>query len=376
MVALLIIAVFQAILLVLLLVTKHPKTKADHWLGFYLGISAFTILLAYLEMWNRNNGYPFPWLINLSTPFILLIGPSLWIYIKSLTQQRFRFKPLYLLTAIPFAIIAFLLVLQSYTKPEAIKISLEETGELKQSFVFIFTVGLIACSNIGYTIWSLGLIARYKKKLKTFFAKTDEIDLFWIRFLLLSALVSYASISMLYAFDAMFNVFKYSHLQLIGFSIASAFVVAIGFVGLKQGNIFTSQLAKFDVESAINIGENTSPLTNSEEEFVNSLLNHMKENKPFTDPEIMLSKLSNDLGVTPEYLSGIINGRLNKNFFDFINHFRIQEFKSLCQDPKNRRLTLISLAYDSGFNSKATFNRVFKSVMGCTPSDYLKRVST
>jgi AraC-like DNA-binding protein len=101
----------------------------------------------------------------------------------------------------------------------------------------------------------------------------------------------------------------------------------------------------------------------------------MKAEKPHLDPDINLSLLSGKLKVSSEYLSSILNSRLNKSFFDFINHYRVDEFKRLCKDPGKKNLTLISLAYESGFNSKATFNRVFKREMNCTPSEYYSRVS-
>ena len=110
LVALLIIGIFQSALLVFLLLAKKPKSVSDYILSGYLLISAITILFAYLEIWTRTNGYAFPWLLNLSTPLILLIGPSLWIYVKSLTTQSFRFKPIYLLLALPFVVVLLLLI--------------------------------------------------------------------------------------------------------------------------------------------------------------------------------------------------------------------------------------------------------------------------
>jgi AraC-like DNA-binding protein len=375
LVALLIIGIFQSALLVFLLLAKKPKSVSDYILSGYLLISAITILFAYLEIWTRTNGYAFPWLLNLSTPLILLIGPSLWIYVKSLTTQSFRFKPIYLLLALPFVVVLLLLISANYIAPGDIKIEVDQTESFRGDFVFFFIMGLIALSNVGYTLWGLLLIRGYRKRLRTYFSKTEHIDLRWLRFLLISAMVSYASISVLYIVDTVLELMSYQELQLTGFGIASLFVLAVGFVGLKQGNIFTSVPKHFDMDKALNLTEKTLPITNQEEEFVHTLLRYMKDQKPHLNPELTISRLSQELDCTPDYLSGVINGRLNMNFFDFVNHHRIEEFKGLARDPKNKNLTLISLAYDSGFNSKATFNRVFKKEVGCTPSEYLGNIS-
>jgi AraC-like DNA-binding protein len=374
LIALLVIGIFQAVLLLVLLLVKKPKSTPDFILSSYLFISAITIFLAYLEIWNRSNDFPFPFLINLSTPLILLIGPNLWLYVKSLTDQRFRLKPIYSLLAIPFLLVLTLLIVKNYILPEEEKILAEQSESFREQFFFIFIMGLIALSNVAYTFWGLLLIGRYRKRIKTYFSKTDNIDLAWLRFLLVTALISYASISALYIIDSIVGLMSYHSLQLVGYSIAALFVLAIGFVGLKQGNIFTTVHVKFDTERALQNIDITIPLQKEEEDFVHSLLRHMKEKKPYLNPDLTLNKLSDELRCTPELLSGVINGRLNMNFFDFINHHRIEEFKALTSNPKNRNLTLISLAQDSGFNSKATFNRVFKKEVGCTPSEYLKKV--
>jgi AraC-like DNA-binding protein len=78
----------------------------------------------------------------------------------------------------------------------------------------------------------------------------------------------------------------------------------------------------------------------------------MNEKKPHLDPEITLSSLADLVSVSPEYLSKMINNQLGKNFYDFINHYRIEEFKTRCTLPENKNFTLISIAFDCGFNSK------------------------
>ena len=103
------------------------------------------------------------------------------------------------------------------------------------------------------------------------------------------------------------------------------------------------------------------------------LLDHIHEEKPYLDPSLSLRSLAQQTNIHPNQLSWLINERLGKNFNEFINHFRVETFKQIAQDPKNSHVTLIGLAYDSGFNSKTVFNTYFKKETGLTPKQFLKQ---
>jgi AraC-like DNA-binding protein len=371
----LIIATFQAVLLAILLLAKKGKGKSDYILSGYFVVSALSILFAYLEIVNRSSGYPFPWLINISIPLILLVGPALWLYVKSLTQQYFNLSAGYLLLLVPFAFVAILFSFKFYLQPNSIKVSIDQTESFRSDFVFPLVMGLIALSNIGYAIWGIKLIGGYQKLLKTYFSKTDTIDLNWLKFVQVSALICYAAISGLYIISSALGVLSYNVIQVIGYALASGLILVLGFYGLKQGNIFVSVPEKFDMQKALDFPELKDTLKSDEEKFVHQLLTYTKNEKPYQNPDLTLAGLSDELKVSPEYLSGILNGRLGLNFFDFVNHYRVEDFKTLCKDPKNKNITLIGLAYNCGFNSKATFNRVFKKSVGCTPSEYLRKIA-
>ena len=101
----------------------------------------------------------------------------------------------------------------------------------------------------------------------------------------------------------------------------------------------------------------------------------MGENKLFLDENISLPMLAEKLHMHPNYISQIINEKFQKNFYDFINSYRIEEFKRIVAIEKNRNKTFFALALDCGFNSKASFNSSFKKLTGTTPSDYVKSLS-
>ena len=100
----------------------------------------------------------------------------------------------------------------------------------------------------------------------------------------------------------------------------------------------------------------------------------MKMEKPFLNPMLSLRILANNMSIHPNQLSWLLNQVVGKNFNEFINQQRIEHFKKLAVDPSNSHISLIGLAYESGFNSKTVFNTTFKKEVGMTPKEYQKSV--
>ncbi len=96
----------------------------------------------------------------------------------------------------------------------------------------------------------------------------------------------------------------------------------------------------------------------------------MSEDALYKKSDLSINDLSTRLGVHSNYLSQVINQKEKKNFYDFVNTYRLAEFKRLVAMPRNQQFTLLSLAYDCGFSSKSSFNRYFKEATGQTPSQY------
>lgn len=114
-------------------------------------------------------------------------------------------------------------------------------------------------------------------------------------------------------------------------------------------------------------------LENYEEQMKRKLRKVMGEERAYLNPDLNLQELSELLKIKPVELSSFINSSLEKNFNDFVNEYRVEEIKRLIADPtKDDQVTIIELAYQAGFNSKASFNRVFKELTGMTPSEYKK----
>jgi adenylate cyclase len=108
-------------------------------------------------------------------------------------------------------------------------------------------------------------------------------------------------------------------------------------------------------------------------DYTTLLLNHIAENKPYLESNLSLRTLADQVDIHPNQLSWLLNESLGKNFNEFINHYRIENFKKLSNDPKNSKYTILGLAYDSGFNSKTVFNTYFKKDTGLSPKQFLNQ---
>lgn len=111
---------------------------------------------------------------------------------------------------------------------------------------------------------------------------------------------------------------------------------------------------------------------NYEEEVKRKLKIAMQTDKAYLNPELTLHDLAETTGLKLAELSNFINKNMGRNFNDFINEYRIREFKRLVSTEADPKATLMELAYQSGFNSKASFNRLFKEYTGITPSQFKK----
>lgn len=118
--------------------------------------------------------------------------------------------------------------------------------------------------------------------------------------------------------------------------------------------------------------EETSRMSEAEvAHYLKQLDQLLVEKEPFLDPGLSLKKLADDLELHPNKLSWLLNEHVGQNFNEYVNRFRLEAFLKLARDPHNGHLTILGLAYESGFNSKTVFNTFFKKQMGTTPSAWL-----
>jgi AraC-like DNA-binding protein len=157
-----------------------------------------------------------------------------------------------------------------------------------------------------------------------------------------------------------------------------AVVFYIGLTGYSQAQpakisfeTDVSQEAMLAKNEPINTSSQTSSLDKSE--LAHTLQKLMQSDRLYLQADLSLQELAQHLDVNTVHLSATINHVLHKNFNDYINELRIEEFIKLFKSDKGRQFTMLSIALDSGFNSKATFNRAFKKIKGCSPKEYLSK---
>ena len=100
----------------------------------------------------------------------------------------------------------------------------------------------------------------------------------------------------------------------------------------------------------------------------------MQEHKPYLNNELTLPMLAEQLEISTNNLSQILNEGFGENFYKFINRYRIEESQRLLQDPALAHFNILGIAFEAGFNSKATFNKTFKEIVGISPSTFVKNV--
>lgn len=365
----LIIGIFEALFLIMLLLSKKSPDKSDFFLGVILGLYTLSIFLTYIELYNIHNGFPFPKIINLNWLILFLHGPALWFYIKSLSSGDFTFKLTYLLHFVPFLIFFAAHYVNFINLPAEEKIIIAKNELFKDQVFYKISILSIGISTITYNLWALSLIKYYNLKLKLYFSKTDHIDLRWLKTLIIASLSIYIINVALFNLNLIFSFTSHETLMITTYSFASVYVLFIGFFGLKQKNVFISISDEKYLKPV-----KQKFIQKDESAFIEKLQSFMDNKQPFLDPEINLLKLSECLDVKPEYLSEILNSLIHQSFFDFINKYRIEEFKKQCVSETNKHLSIMGIAHNCGFNSKSSFYRAFNKFERISPSIYIQSV--
>jgi AraC-like DNA-binding protein len=149
------------------------------------------------------------------------------------------------------------------------------------------------------------------------------------------------------------------------------FVILIGYFGLKQKVIFENEIEQQPILDEEKMKYAGSTLKEDEaSEYSEKLIEYMRKEKPYLNPELTLTQLATEIDITSHHLSQIINEQFKLNFFEYINQFRVEEVKTRIKNPKFDNYSLLAIAFDSGFNSKSSFNRIFKKFTNQTPSQF------
>jgi len=310
-----------------------------------------------------------PHLRMVHQPFYFLGAPLLFLYLRALVSSKPGFERKDLLHFIPFGLCA-LYLMPFYLQSGADKINSYPAYNSPQWFRV--RSGLIILQFLIYLVLIILMLASYKRKALDRDPATTRTVLFQIRFLLVTFLALWV-IGLLHYTASLLSdsYYRTPETDLIIPLGLTAFVYALAYLGLRKPEALT---ATGDLRPAKKHETSGLPPERSER-YIQKLLHFMETEKPYTDGDLTLPKLAEKLSIPAQHLSRVINERLNQKFIDFINTYRVEEAKKRLIDPAKKHYSVLAIAEEVGFNSKSSFNLVFKKHAHMTPSEYRKTVN-
>ncbi|MFA6128958.1 MAG: AraC family transcriptional regulator [Bacteroidales bacterium] len=354
-----IITAFQLTLLsAVILTSRRPGRLSQHLLAAFLLANVF--LLLQFELISQFK----PVKLGV-TPFYFLLAPLLYLYVQSLLVESFRLKRIHVLHLIPF------LVMAAYSLLMVIVRSGEKNpGEWKGIVHLESTISYILLDVliIYYLIRIFITFFQYRREIRNHFAEVRHISLNWLFFILMAFMLMWMTdlTSTVISWLGMGNRELFRLLALISIMINFVFATILVYRSMDQSWEQTGiiEATKY-VGSALSDKESAG--------YAQKIRALMEQDKLFLDPEISLKELSEKSGISPRYLSQVINSKFNQNFFDFINQYRIEEAKRLMAGTVRKELTILEVMYNVGFNSKSSFQTAFRKYTGTTPTEFRHR---
>jgi AraC-like DNA-binding protein len=370
-----VLIIFQLLFLSIFLLTQEKRKRPGNIL---LGLFFLSICFNLLDVFLFQTGVykSNPQMAGWGSCLPLLFGPFIYFYTQSVTSKNFTISYKSGLHFLPFLVLFAVTEFYYLRQPRGVQeqfLSALSQYHLPASLSIVST--LIFVQFLSYVLASLRLVNRYKKASGQYFSDTKNRDVTWL-YAMLIFFIAIIIISALNGLFAQTNLVKY-YLLVFNFVILAmlVFIIRVLLKALRKpyfypfsGEEGPRDKLPLSTKSKIHKTENSE--AHQTEQI---LLQYMASNKPFLAPELTLDQLALQLSLRPRVLSQVINDRLGQNFYDFINRYRIQEASRLLTNPKDRKITILEVLYEVGFNSKSSFNTLFKKYTGLTPSEFKKK---
>jgi len=376
----LLILVVQGLVFVGLLFARYIKKKniSDLFLALILLIVCYQQTCYTVGFMGWYNVFRNTKINYFLIPLGIAIAPLIYFYVKAITTSNFTFKKkdfIHFIPAITLILYRFSIYFYDSLQPG---FNDTQNGILKLSvdepIVLPLLVFVSFAQMLLYLAFTFQLFYNYRKRIKAYFSNTYKLELNWI----LSFLIAFTALFLYSSLQDIIGslIIELNYEQRWWLNIFMAIVVL--FVGIKGYFTDTTKLNKLSFSFSPN--PESIPQVKKEEEKVSAediekLKSHMELEKPYLNPDLNLSDLSDELQINRAELSKIINSGFNKNFNDFINEYRVNTFKEKLNLGEHKQLSLLGIAYDCGFNSKATFNRVFKKITQISPTEFLNSIT-
>lgn len=359
--SLILIIIYGSLILLSFLLIVNPlnvNKKANFWFGTFLFLWSTFWLEEIFILTNFNllgNRFFLP------VRFFQFLTPIVFYFsIIYYSNPNFKFRSKNLYYAVLPVIYLICLIIQN---------------QYKQSILIASLLNiLIIVHALYFTVYSYIKIQHHKKSIHLFSSNTNTIDLKWIEYIIIA-------IFSLSIFIGIYNlIFRADHLNLLANIVSILIIFFVALNTLKQKEIFLLN------ESERNLIIKTEYQTTTQKKKIVSnenlevlklkLIDLMETKKPYLDTDITLLKLAELINITPHQLSYVINKGFNENFFLFVNRYRIERVKELLLSKEYKHMSILGIAYESGFNSKTSFNTTFKKISSQTPTEFKKNSSS
>jgi len=382
----LLILAIQGLLFALLLLWRYVKNQnnTDLFLSLILLIAVwhqtkYTIgFMAWYDTYRNTKINYF--LIDLS----FFLAPLLYFYIKSVTLPHFRFQRKYGYHFIPgilYILFKIFVYLYDASQPGFENV---QNGYLTLNLEFEYSMILFSflmkMQIAIYLAFTFQHFFQYRSKIQHIFSNAYSLQLNWLR----NFLFIYTGLFIYMFIQDLINemITDLSWMQEWWYYLFTS--IAITYVGMVGYFTDTNKLNEINPNKVdvlhLAILESGNSDNNSKKADINQLKDrlevltkYMETEKPYLDPNLNLIDLAKSLDMTRAQLSEVINLGIGKNFNDFINERRVEAVKLMIKNERHKELNLLGLAYDCGFNSKSTFNRVFKKWTRQSPTEYIKQ---
>jgi AraC-like DNA-binding protein len=369
---LLLFGALQGLLISVLLVQRKVYRTAYVFLIVYIAVMILQILLKVAsKVWLMQN-LSMLYFISYRLPF--LYGPLAYLLTLYLLRKKTGFSPVSVLHLLPFVVAVFTMLYYFQTGRDSYFVAAFMDGNI---FSLLQIISILVYHGLALREWR-----KHNISVKNYFSDIRKFQLSWLKmFIWLSLIVCSlitAAIYFMYLYFPLLNDLK------LVFIALTVFIYWVSYAALKQPQVFS-------VTYGFAGDEAPGPLINklivhrAEKKYANSGLNEeevarvttvlehlMSKRKLYLDAEIDIEKLAASIPCSRHHLSQVLNEKLDRSFYDYINQYRVEEAKLLLKDPSRAHHKIASIAYDAGFNSLSSFNEVFKKIAGETPSHFRK----
>lgn len=363
---------------ILLLKNKPKNSHSDRILMLWMGVISL-LLGFYYDSLSANPILP-DYLQSLGFSLPLISSPVLYFYIRSLAiGAGFKWKNM-LIHFLPFLIFNCFAYFLYHTKPNYLffKYGFPHFNNALNPVIAYSLTALLSLVPGCYVLLSFLLLLKHQTRLPDNYSYTEKINLNWLKWIVVSSLILFIVLFLFIKYGVSYGLAGYPNLFAVVGAILSIYVFFIGFCGLQQHTLPNSDilLQAYLNENIIAANYKNSGLDDEKADQIFMRLKlYMNKEKPFLKEDLSLPVLARELGVTANHLSQVINQKSGSNFFNFVNGYRVEAVIAKFKDPALAAFSILGIAYDSGFRSKSSFNKIFKETTGQTPLQYRKVIS-